>query len=148
MRNYIEKTLDVGENITYRTKLHWLIFCAPVFMFLSFLFFLNIDQPVLSYASLFVGIGYGVSSIVNYLTSEFAVTNRRVILKTGAFSTTSFEMQFNKIESVQIYQPFFGGILDYGTITITGTGGSKEKFSMIVNPFEFRKRVQICHNTI
>jgi hypothetical protein len=33
-------------------------------------------------------------------------------------------------------------MLDYGTIVVTGTGGTKEPFKRIAAPLEFRKQVQ------
>jgi hypothetical protein len=36
----------------------------------------------------------------------------------------------------------FGRIFDYGTVTASGTGGSKTPFSGIANPLDFRKQVQ------
>jgi hypothetical protein len=32
--------------------------------------------------------------------------------------------------------------LGYGTITVVGTGGTKEAFRLISNPLEFRRQVQ------
>ena len=34
-------------------------------------------------------------------------------------------------------QTLFGRLLDYGTITVTGTGGTKEQFPRIATPLEF-----------
>jgi hypothetical protein len=33
-------------------------------------------------------------------------------------------------------------VLGYGTIIVTGTGGGKEPFHKIDDPFEFRRQVQ------
>jgi hypothetical protein len=35
-----------------------------------------------------------------------------------------------------------GRMLNYGSITLTGTGGVKELFDNISNPLEFRRRIQ------
>jgi hypothetical protein len=32
--------------------------------------------------------------------------------------------------------------MEYGTLIVSGTGGTKEPFKMIAKPFEFRKQVQ------
>ena len=73
---------------------------------------------------------------------EFAVTNKRVIVKTGLISRRTLEMNLSKIESVNVDQSIMGRILGYGTITIIGTGGTRESFPKIANPLLFRKKFQ------
>jgi hypothetical protein len=43
---------------------------------------------------------------------------------------------------LQVGQGVFGRIFDYGTVAVSGTGGSKTPFSGITNPLNFRKQVQ------
>ena len=73
---------------------------------------------------------------------EFAVTNKRVIVKTGLISRRTLEMNLSKIESVNVDQSIMGRILGYGTITIIGTGGTRESFPKIAEPLLFRKKFQ------
>jgi uncharacterized membrane protein YdbT with pleckstrin-like domain len=58
----------------------------------------------------------------NAWITEIAVTNRRVIYKRGFISRTTAEMQMDKIESVEVDQSILGRILDYGKVTVLGTG--------------------------
>ena len=62
---------------------------------------------------------------------EMAVTNRRVIIKTGLASRRSLEIMLAKVESIGVVEPTMGRILGYGTLTIHGTGGTPEPFSRI-----------------
>ena len=55
-------------------------------------------------------------------------TNRRIIIKTGFIARNTFEMNLSKIESVNVDQSFMGRILGYGSMTIIGTGGTREAF--------------------
>jgi uncharacterized membrane protein YdbT with pleckstrin-like domain len=48
----------------------------------------------------------------------------------------------NKVESIQVNQDILGRILGYGSITVSGTGGTKDPFHKIDAPLEFRKKVQ------
>ena len=57
-------------------------------------------------------------------------------------SIRSVEVLLPKVEAIQIEQDLWGRIFGYGTIIITGTGGTKEVFAMIENPYEFRSQVQ------
>ncbi|MBK8659832.1 MAG: PH domain-containing protein [Bacteroidetes bacterium] len=75
-------------------------------------------------------------------SDEFVVTNKRLICKTGLISRKTLEMNLNKIETVNVDQSILGRLLGYGTITIIGTGGTREAFEDIAAPVEFRKRFQ------
>ena len=75
-------------------------------------------------------------------TSEFAITNRRVIVKTGLLARRTIEINISRVESVQVDQDIFGRLFNYGAITVIGTGGTKEPFTMIENPQAFRRMVQ------
>ena len=83
-----------------------------------------------------------LTELVAFLSSEFGVSNKRVLIKTGLFSRHSFETLLSKVEGIGVSQGLLGRIFNYGTIVVTGTGGSKEAFAGIANPLEFRKKVQ------
>jgi uncharacterized membrane protein YdbT with pleckstrin-like domain len=74
-------------------------------------------------------------------TTEVAVTDRRVIYKTGFIKRRTVEMHMDKVESVDVDQTILGRILDYGDITIRGTGETLETLPMIDHPLEFRNHV-------
>jgi uncharacterized membrane protein YdbT with pleckstrin-like domain len=80
--------------------------------------------------------------MIDKYSDEFAITNRRLIIKTGLISRKTFEMNLSKIESVNIDQTLLGRILGYGTIMIVGSGGTRETFPNIKKPLEFRKKFQ------
>ncbi|MFN8311116.1 MAG: PH domain-containing protein [Chitinophagales bacterium] len=119
MANYIEQNLIKDERIEYQTSYHWKIFFT-----LRALFTLFIAPALAKYSD------------------EFAITNKRVVIKTGLISRKTFEMNLNKIESVNVDQSIMGRLLGFGTITIIGTGGTRESFPDINHPLEFRKRFQ------
>lgn len=119
MGHYINNNLVKNERVELETSYHWVIFFSLKSIF-----------------SLFI-----IPLIARY-TDEFAVTNKRVIIKTGLISRKTFEMNHSKIESVNVDQSILGRILGYGTISIVGSGGSKEEFPNIKSPVEFRKKIQ------
>lgn len=75
-------------------------------------------------------------------SSEFAVTNKRVLIKSGVLSQRMLEVMLSKVESVEVRQSLFGRLSNYGTLIIGGTGTTREPFQYIENPLEFRKHVQ------
>lgn len=87
-----------------------------------------------------------IAPIIDKYTDEFAITNKRVIIKTGLISRKTFEMNHSKIESVNVEQGVLGRLLGYGTIRVVGSGGTKEAFSKIQNPLVFRKKFQEMSN--
>jgi uncharacterized membrane protein YdbT with pleckstrin-like domain len=70
------------------------------------------------------------------------LTDKRVIGKVGFLSRKSLEILLKKVEGLQVNQGLFGRIFDYGTIVVSGTGGSKTPFQGIAKPLYFRKHVQ------
>jgi uncharacterized membrane protein YdbT with pleckstrin-like domain len=71
-----------------------------------------------------------------------AVTNRRVVIKTGLTSRKTIEMLLNKVESIEVIETAFGRMLGFGTIVVIGTGGTLEPFHNVAHPLEFRSQVQ------
>lgn len=131
--SYIDENLMAGENVIYRAQLHWIIFTLPVMLWILGLF-----HFIFVVAAVFTSI----SSLITYISSEFGVTNMRVIIKVGFISRRSFETLLTRIEGISVDQSIPGRIFNYGTITIMGMGGSREPFSTIANPLEFRRQVQ------
>ena len=73
-------------------------------------------------------------------TSEFAVTNQRIVFKTGWLNINLVEIKHKAVEAVIIEQPTIGRIFGYGTIRIIGSGGTMETYRNIQHPLEFRKK--------
>lgn len=74
--------------------------------------------------------------------TEMAVTNRRVVIKTGLVSRKTIEMLLGKVESIEVNETAVGRMLGYGTIVVIGTGGTPEPFRKVAHPLEFRSQVQ------
>jgi len=119
MGKYVDNHLIKNEEVVFETKYHWVIFLT-----LKSLFTLTI-YPLLQ----------------RYL-SEFVITNRRIIIKTGFIARSTFEMNLSKIESVNVDQSVPGRIFNYGSVTIIGTGGTRETFNNLAHPLDFRKAFQ------
>jgi uncharacterized membrane protein YdbT with pleckstrin-like domain len=79
---------------------------------------------------------------VAFATSEFAVTNKRLIVKVGVLRRRTVELQLSKVEAIAVEQDLLGRIFGYGNIVVTGTGGTKEPFRTISGPLKFRRAVQ------
>jgi uncharacterized membrane protein YdbT with pleckstrin-like domain len=83
-----------------------------------------------------------VMGMVRRNATEMALTNRRVVIKTGVVGRKTIEMLLNKVESIEVSETAMGRALGYGTIVVIGTGGTPEPFDQMAHPLEFRSRVQ------
>lgn len=138
---YIESNLLPDESVVYKAKLHWIIFGKPVaLIFLGLLFFLV--QPIIAAVVVAIGVFALLSPLIDYWTSEFGVTNKRVIIKVGLLRRRTLELLLRHVETISVDQSVPGRILNYGSVTLTGTGGVREVFDNISKPLEFRRRIQ------
>ena len=143
--SYIEKNLMNNESVIYQGKLHWVIFLWPIIWFVvSIIFFSGASDAGMGVGVwlIFIAIITSIVSFINYKTSEFGITNKRVIVKVGFIRRNSLEVLLNKVEGIQVSQGILGRILGFGSIIVSGTGGSKDPFDKISAPLEFRKKVQ------
>ena len=148
---YARSMLTPNEKAFHKTSLHWIVFAR--FAVLALLVFLFVAMPFAIVVQILTGSQLGWFALplpafimlpptLAFAGSELVVTDRRVLIKTGIVSRQTLEMFISRIESVRVEQGFLGRILDYGTITIRGTGGSDEPFEAIAHPLEFRNYIQ------
>lgn len=142
--SYIENNLMSGESVMYRAKLHWIVFLWPAIWLFIALSMLSSggDAAAAGGGCIVLAIVTGIFSYMNYSTSEFAITDKRVLAKVGFIRRNSIEVLLTKVEGIQVKQGIFGRILSYGSIVISGTGGSKDPFHKISAPLEFRRKAQ------
>jgi uncharacterized membrane protein YdbT with pleckstrin-like domain len=156
--SYIERNLIPGEKIMYRTGIHWsvlvgptivaAIIAAPGIALLAYRDRIAGNQiPVDAVAAAGIALLVVAAIVLAYNVikrnaTEIAVTDRRVIIKTGMTSRRSLEIMIAKVESIGIDETVMGRVLGYGTVVIHGTGGTPEPFRKIAHPSEFRREVQ------
>jgi uncharacterized membrane protein YdbT with pleckstrin-like domain len=149
---YVERVLQPGETVVYATSLHWLVYGRAVLLLV-----LAVAALV---ASAFVGDGAAplvlviaagvlaflalvswLHAMIRRATTELAITDRRVIYKTGVFQRHTVEMNRSKVETVGVNQSILGRLLSYGTVIVRGTGGSFEPIPFIGDPLSFRSHI-------
>lgn len=65
----------------------------------------------------------------------------RIIYKAGFIRRDTVEILMDKVESVDVDQSIMGRLLDYGTVTVRGTGASFEPLKGIAHPIELRSHI-------
>ena len=116
MGKYVNKNLLNGERVVHETTYHWVNY--------------------FSWNSFFT---FGLYPYIQTKTDEFVVTSKRIIVKKGLLAHSIFEMNLNRVEAVHVEQSLIARILGFGSITIIGTGGTKELFIQMRNPNQFRQ---------
>ena len=155
MTNYADEVLQPGETVRYEGTLHWIIFVPglPLLMFVvaGFLGVTTAWRPahgvsLYSLLALFALVAFLMQLLTAWIvrqTTEIAVTNRRVIYKTGLISRQTIEMNMDKVESVDVTQDFLGRLLDYGTVLIRGTGAGLEPLANVASPLTLRNAITV-----
>lgn len=148
--SYVKKNLIPGESVIYQTGIHWSVLFWPFvfavalvaggvacFVWQGFAGYIEIGTLLIGIALVMV-----LYFWIKRNATEIAVTNKRVIIKTGMAARRSLEIMLAKVESIGIAETVWGRMLGYGTVTIHGTGGTPEPFAKIAHPSEFRQHVQ------
>ncbi|MSP29292.1 MAG: hypothetical protein EXR09_02240 [Acetobacteraceae bacterium] len=147
---YVEKALQPEETVTYKTTVHWFLYIpaaawgVTAFAFMVYWWHGNIGASVLGWLSLAssgMAVLKGLYAWVKRLTTELAVTSRRVIYKTGLLRRHTLEMNLSKVESVGVTQTVLGRVFGYGRIELKGTGASDSTLPMISDPLKFRSHI-------
>ncbi len=130
---YIEETLSRSETIIRRAQFHWSYYLAA---WLSLLFL----------GVFLIGIYLFVSMMLRIWSTEIAVTNHRVVQKTGFFTRSTQELELDSVEGVELEQSFLGRLFGYGKLVISGTGVDDVVTPDIAAPMEFRKAIDEAVN--
>lgn len=157
--SYVEQSLGEGEVVRHVAHKHWVIFVAPVFQLLVGLvlvwigykigdLWLRLDwlMRVLGFIIVVFGALHLLGAWLTRITTELAVTNRKVIGKWGLISRRTIEQRLDKVDSIEVEQTILGRILGYGTVEVRGSGVSMTPLRMIAGPLTFRRRVEDALN--
>ena len=147
--NYLQRVLQPGEQVRQISSLHWIIYWPGVALaLLAVVAYWLSDARLLTglwrytaYAIALVALVLLIQQWIQWWVTEIAVTNRRVIYKKGLIRRQTNEMNMDKVESVQVKQSIVGRMLDYGTVTILGTGEGFETLRTIASPIALRNSI-------
>src|SRR5262245_17823850 len=144
---YIDHILQPGETLAYTTTLHWVVYLPAIGLWLLAFIAITVGGATGPFAILaalicaLVGSGLAFSAWFRRWTTEIDVTDRRIVYKRGFIRRHTVEMNMDKVESVDVDQSILGRMLNYGDITIRGTGAGIEPLYNIDAPLEFRNQV-------
>ena len=152
MSPYITSTLEEGEQIVLRGRLHWSAVSQWLFFALLLLlvaaglaaggyFAARQELYVVATVCLVLAVAVYVAGRVVRTKTEFAVTTNRFVQKDGILNIQMMEMPLFKIETVNFYQSFWQRVLGTGSIELVGSGGTSHRVNCIENPLSVRKTI-------
>ena len=145
--SYVDNNLMSGEQVLYRAKLHWGIFVFPaILLFIGLIIAISAGAGVGggggTFLALVILLLFAIPILLalkRYLTTEFAVTSRRVIVKEGFIRRKALDLNHNRVEGLMVNQGVFARMFNAGTIWVMGTGGTKQPAHFIIDPMAFRR---------
>ncbi|MBX3431095.1 MAG: PH domain-containing protein [Hyphomonadaceae bacterium] len=126
---YIDESLADGETIIQRGK--W----PGVFWFGAWAALIVLGLIV-------VGVFIFAVAAIKMKTTDFAVTNRRVILKRGWLNRHTKELAVESVEGVVLDQSIIARLFGYGRVVVTGTGDAVIAFPPMADPVDFRRAIE------
>ena len=143
--SYIDRNLLPSETIIFRTRKSIIIFLVP-FILTALALFVSpymLNNPLLEklvFAPwIIVGLFWSVN-LLEYFTSEYAVTDKRIMMREGFFTRHANEMRLTAISQVNVDQSLIGMMLNYGTVSINAFVAF-DAYPLISSPFRFQKTV-------
>ncbi|MBI5571510.1 MAG: PH domain-containing protein [Desulfomonile tiedjei] len=125
------------DRPVYRTGLHWITISVPLLVSLgAFLIgFLSQNSELSGLAVLWSGFGglWVASSLLSWITSEFVLSEERILLKSGFLGRRALDIGIAKVQGITVKQGMLGRWLGFGTLTVRRDGGREDRFSHIAS---------------
>ena len=125
--SYIDDSLIAGEKVLHRARVSWWTLAGRILLGLLLLVVV-------------VGLYFLIEAWIRRRTTEIAITNKRIIAKFGFIQRHTVEINLDKVEALRVEQGFWGRLLGYGTLFISGAGSAVAPMAGIADPLEFRRK--------
>jgi uncharacterized membrane protein YdbT with pleckstrin-like domain len=150
--SYVTEVLQPGETLRFSTNIHWFVYLKAILALIVGLVLLGwyYAEGQSVFVLLFGGVVFTLTAVIlavpawlRRFGTEVAVTDRRVIYKTGLIQRHTIEINIDKIESADVDQSIVGRLFGFGSITIRGTGEGVEPLRNIAQPLQLRNAVLV-----
>ena len=143
--HYVDKILQPGEQVRYIASLNWILYAPGAALWLvAAVIYLTAPEWVawtVALPAFAIGLFLLARAWFYWWTTEIAVTDRRIIYKTGFIRRNTTEMNMEKVESVDVDQSVLGRIFGYGDVIVRGTGSGLAPIRNIDAPLELRNHI-------
>ena len=148
MASYVDSVLAQGERVVHRAAIsHWnyalsyLIGIVCLVIAGSALASHSEGRMPIAAAAALIGLAIILIAAIRRATTELVLTDRRIIAKSGFIRRDTVEMNLGKVESLHVHQGLLGRLLNFGDVTVVGTGSSLEPLRGIGHPLELRRKL-------
>jgi len=144
--SYIEHSLGKNEALRYRARFPALYHVGAVAILaagLATAFLLAVYE--LGWIGLVAAAIAAVAFLaieLPLLTTEIGVTSQRLIYKRGWIWRTTNELQLRAIEQVTLDQSLLGRLLNYGRVSVHGTGVDDIALPALAEPVALQRAIQ------
>lgn len=135
-------------QVVYEAGLHSVLFFWPVMLALAGML-MGIEFEQLKVLSLFVvlfALAWIGITWVTYHFSSLTIKKKQVILRTGVLVRQTVDIPLTKIETIDIRQSILGSLFRYGSLVITGTGGTRYLINYLDKPLTCRRYIEQLMN--
>lgn len=154
MKPYVVKSLPEHERLIALARFPWILRAASwtilavlgaapiIAMFI--LYATERLTPV--WATVLLGTGIAgtiwfISIEIYILSTEFGLTDQRVVVKRGVIARSTAELPIVAVENVLLRQSLFARLFRFGRLQINGSGGSPIFSPPIADPVRFRAAI-------
>jgi uncharacterized membrane protein YdbT with pleckstrin-like domain len=138
-----------NQRVVYQARLHWILFVWPFLLLLIglWLSFSFVSFREVGLMTVVIAIAWGFLMWLTYQFSSLTIKERQVILRSGILVRQTIDIPLSKIESIDIRQSIIGSLFQYGSLLITGTGGTRQWMGYIAKPLTCRRHIeQLMHD--
>lgn len=118
--SYIEKTLTTDEVVVSIFSIHKLFYVIPAVTSLILI---------------------GIAPLLKLVFTEYGLTNKRIVVKTGIIGRSTEELKLSKVETVKLRQSILGRIFGFGDVVLSGTGASNLVLKTVSGPIEVKRTI-------
>lgn len=135
---------ETDQVIVYQARLHWVIFLGPVAL-VTLIWIMNHYLRAPYQLRWGIGTLAVIWELILWLTYHFSFLNikkNRVVMCSGILVRQTVDIPMDKIESIDIKQSILGSIFQYGSLVITGTGGTRQFIHFLNKPLTCRRYIE------
>ena len=133
-----------NQPVVYVARLHWLLFFGPVVLAIAALYlgiqWVQFKEIALGF--LIIALIWGGVTWLNYHFSSLTIEKKRVVFRTGILVRKITDIPLTRVESIDIRQSIIGSIMRYGSLMVTGTGGTKHFINFVERPLTCRRYIE------
>lgn len=150
---FMQKTLMADEKVIMSTGYPAYYIFSACLGFAAFIFLGAAAQYVLAHfahiytsAPTLIGAAVGammfLSAALTAYSTEFIMTNRRLICKRGLMSVRVVEVDIEQLASDNVTQSFMGRLCDFGSIHIRCIEANDIDMNFVARPYAFRNAME------